>query len=83
MVAHSALFVSSPMPSFYDDVANPLRRRRIGVGGLASGPRERMSATDDLQELAREHPEEVRRFAEKADEPIRSRLLRLLKEDQG
>lgn len=42
-----------------------------------------MSATEDLQELAREHPDEVRRFAEKADEPIRSRLLRLLEGDQG
>lgn len=39
-----------------------------------------MSAEAELRDLAREHPDEFRAFAEKAAEPIRSRMLRLLNE---
>lgn len=36
------------------------------------------SAEQELLTLAKEHPDDFRAFAEKADEPIQSRLLRLL-----
>lgn len=40
-------------------------------------------ATAELKALAEEHPEDVRNLAAKADEPIRSRLLRLLDDAEG
>lgn len=40
-------------------------------------------ATAELEALAEEHPEDVRSLASKADEPIKSRLLRLLNDAGG
>lgn len=42
-----------------------------------------MSVTQELEELAKEYPEDTRRLAEKADGPIRDRLLRLLAEGEN
>lgn len=38
------------------------------------------TAEQELRALAEKHPADFRAFADKADEPIRSRLFRLLKE---
>lgn len=40
-------------------------------------------AQEELQALATEHPDEFRAFAEKAPEPIRDRLLRILDENEA
>lgn len=39
-----------------------------------------VTAEQELRALAEEHPADFRAFADKADEPIRSRLFRLLEE---
>lgn len=39
------------------------------------------SAAQELRALAEEHPGDFRAFAEKAEEPIRGRLLRILDEE--
>lgn len=41
------------------------------------------SAAQELRALAEEHPGDFRTFAEKAEEPIRGRLLRILDEEHG
>lgn len=48
------------------------------AGDAGGGDR---NAEQELRTLAEEHPDDFRAFAEKAAEPIRARLLRLLEEE--
>lgn len=59
------------------------RPSRTGEFPEGVSPMAEADATAELEALAEEHPEDVRSLAAKADEPIKSRLLRLLDDAGG